>query len=209
IKTLAAHAPGIKGKVRSVQLLGSAQKLQWIDDPTGLAVTLPNKKPCNYAYALKINGLDLSASEPTPITVAPASVVVRPNNSGVLTLDAQHAQLHGTLQVETRGDSPNIGFWDNPADWASWNIEMPQPGKYNVVARYAAANDASALVVEIAGQQLAGNAAKTAGWEDFQNLNLGQVEIKQAGQQVVKVRPRDAASWHPINLVSLKLTRVQ
>jgi alpha-L-fucosidase len=42
------------GEIRSVELLGCDKPLQWRLDPEGLAVSLPEKRPCDYAYALKI-----------------------------------------------------------------------------------------------------------------------------------------------------------
>ena len=47
------------GTVRDVRLLGYRGKLQWTQDEAGLSVTLPDTRPCEYAYALKIMGKDL------------------------------------------------------------------------------------------------------------------------------------------------------
>ena len=43
------------GKIASVQLLGSVDKVNWELDADGLAVVFPVEKPCQHAYALKIN----------------------------------------------------------------------------------------------------------------------------------------------------------
>jgi tRNA threonylcarbamoyladenosine modification (KEOPS) complex Pcc1 subunit len=48
----------------------------------------------------------------------------------------------------------------------------------------------------------------TGGWDQFQTVDLGQIQIKQAGEVVVKVRARDAAGWQAINLNSLMLVPV-
>ena len=45
-------------------LLGSPEKLAWTRTADGLEVTLPAQKPCDHAYVLKIDGLDLAASAP-------------------------------------------------------------------------------------------------------------------------------------------------
>lgn len=47
------------GKITSVSLLGHAGELAFSQDATGLRVTLPGEKPCNYAYVFKISGLNL------------------------------------------------------------------------------------------------------------------------------------------------------
>ncbi len=54
IKTLAAHSDVYPGDIQNIQLLGSHAKLTWTRDDTGLTITLPDTKPCDYAYAFKI-----------------------------------------------------------------------------------------------------------------------------------------------------------
>ena len=59
------------GHITQVTLLGSAQpantpqapQLQWAQTPEGLRVTLPSKKPGDYAYTLRIAGDELHAAE--------------------------------------------------------------------------------------------------------------------------------------------------
>ena len=54
---------------------------------------------------------------------------IKPTAKGWLQLDADAAELHGSLQVESKGDVPNIGFWDNPQDTASWDkVKFVKPG---------------------------------------------------------------------------------
>lgn len=47
------------GTVKSVTLLGHQGKLEFTQDKTGLRIKLPARKPCDYAYTLKITGLKL------------------------------------------------------------------------------------------------------------------------------------------------------
>ena len=55
IKSLASSSPFRVGKIRNVQLLGSAAELRWDSAAEGLAVELPAEKPCDHAYVLKIS----------------------------------------------------------------------------------------------------------------------------------------------------------
>jgi alpha-L-fucosidase len=48
IKSMAGHP------VKNVRLLGSAASVKWTTGPEGLAVELPAKPPCDYAFSLKI-----------------------------------------------------------------------------------------------------------------------------------------------------------
>jgi len=203
VRSLAKPQGQAAGAVTAVSLLGSDAKLEWSQDDKGLAVALPEQKPCDYAFALKIEGKGLQPAE-----VPEQSSVIRPAADGSLTLDADGAELHGVqVQVESRGGHSNVGFWDNPKDWISWKLQLPKGGAYQVTASIAAAAGDSELVLEAPGQQLAGKAARTNGWDDFQAVALGKLELKQAGECVVKLRPRDAATWKPINLRFLKLAK--
>ena len=46
---------------------------------------------------------------------------------------------------------------------------------------------------------------RLARWDKFTTTELGTVEIKQAGNTVVKVHAADAASWKAINVSSVRL----
>jgi len=52
-------------------------------------------------------------------------------------------------------------------------------------------------------------AEQTLGWDQFKEINIGQLEVKQAGEQDVKVRPQDPQNWQPMNLRFVKLTRAE
>jgi alpha-L-fucosidase len=58
IKSLGANSRFSKPEIKTVQLLGSKTALKWSRDGNGLHIRLPVKKPCDYAFALKINPVD-------------------------------------------------------------------------------------------------------------------------------------------------------
>ena len=43
------------GEIKSAELLGHNGDIQWEHHPDGLRVTFPQKKPCDFAYCLKIH----------------------------------------------------------------------------------------------------------------------------------------------------------
>ena len=57
IKSLAAGGELNPGNISRVGLLGGHSHLKFTHDVAGLTVTLPEQKPNDYAYGLKINGL--------------------------------------------------------------------------------------------------------------------------------------------------------
>jgi alpha-L-fucosidase len=61
IHSLAQSAPHAQGEITEVTLLGHNGKLEWSHHKDGLTVRTPAQKPCDHAYALKIEGLKLHA----------------------------------------------------------------------------------------------------------------------------------------------------
>ena len=82
-------------------------------------------------------------------------------------------------------------------------------GAYRITASIAAVSTGSEFVVEVGGRQIASNAPDTGGWDRFRRVELGQIEIQQPGAVVVKVRPKDAATWKAINLGAITLQPIK
>jgi alpha-L-fucosidase len=63
IKSLAADSELTKRDIKRVQRLGSKAKVKWTRTADGLIVELPDEKPGNYAFALKIFPVDRAAGQ--------------------------------------------------------------------------------------------------------------------------------------------------
>jgi alpha-L-fucosidase len=201
VKSLATGA----GTIQGVSLLGAADKLQWKQTAEGLCVTLPAQRVSPYTAALRITGRELKPV-PVPVVFEP----LRADAQGNLRLDADSADLHGTrIKQEANGAQTNIGFWDKADEWASWKVYFAERGAYRVTMRCATPHAGSEFVVEIAGQQRVARCPTTAGFADYQHVDLGRVQIPHAGQQVVTVRPRDAKTWKAVNVNWVMLRRVE
>ena len=57
VKSLAKSSPLVQGQPSNVRLLGCDDKLDWSQTEEGLVVKMPEKKPCEHAFAFKITGL--------------------------------------------------------------------------------------------------------------------------------------------------------
>jgi alpha-L-fucosidase len=57
IKSLATGSPHYGGEIARVGLLGSESNLVWSRNADGVAINLPEKPPCDFAYVFKINPL--------------------------------------------------------------------------------------------------------------------------------------------------------
>jgi alpha-L-fucosidase len=198
VRSLATPA----GKISKLSLLGYKGDVNWQQTDEGLVVTLPEQKISPYTCGLRITGADLK-----PVAIPQVTLLIRPDSKGTYTLGADAADLHGDqIKQEAQGGQPNIGFWDKPDEWVSWKMKVEKPGAYKVSASTASLNDGVEFVVEVAGQQLTGKVPQTGNWSEFHETAVGQLKLDQPGDQTLKVRPKDAATWKAINLRCLKLT---
>ncbi|MDQ2688188.1 MAG: alpha-L-fucosidase, partial [Armatimonadota bacterium] len=200
VKTLAANAPGIVGQIKSVQLLGAHGKAAWKRTADGLEVTLPAQKPCDHAWALKIEGLNLAASQPAP----PVTPAIHAAADGTLTLPPDGADLTGAVQFQNNA-VPNIGIWDDPKDTVGWRVHFDAPGDYAVTAKVSAASGGTAFVLDAGGGAAVTFAVpKTDSWDDYQTVT-GTLKIDKIGDTTITARSADPAAWHAMNLATVIL----
>ena len=198
VKSLAAPA----GKISTVRLLGYNRKVDWQQTAEGLVVTLPAQKVSEYTCALKIVGTDLK-----PVGLPQAATTIRSEANGSYMLGADAVELHGNqIKQETQGSQPNIGFWDKADEWVSWKVKFPKAGTYKVSASAASPNGDVEFIVESASYQIPAKTTQTGSWAEFRETDIGQLKIEQSGDQTIKVRPKDAASWKAINLRFIRLS---
>ncbi|HTL55914.1 MAG TPA: alpha-L-fucosidase [Candidatus Limnocylindrales bacterium] len=194
-------APG--SKVTKVSLLGYKGSVEWRQTPDGLSVKLPAQKLSPYTSALKITGTDLK-----PVPLKDESAVIQQDHEGNLLLGAASADIHGDqVNTEERDGQTNLGFWDKPADWVSWKVRVQKPGKFAVSASIATINEGAEVALEAGQGKVTGPIPRTGDWGTFQVADLGQIYISEQGEQTIKLRPKDAATWKPINLRFIRLTR--
>jgi alpha-L-fucosidase len=202
IKSLARTDDSSVNKIKRVELLGCKGKLKFTQTAEGLAVELPAQKLSDLTCSLKITGSNLK-----PVTPPVTAPVARPDSNGDVFLSATNAALHGSqLQLETQGGLPDIGYWDSGDAWVSWTAQMPKTGTFNVSVTVATLNTEASFVVEVGGETLSAQAPLTGSWDKFQTVDIGQFQIIQPGELVVKVRAKDKATWKAINLNSVSLT---
>jgi alpha-L-fucosidase len=201
IRSLAKPNGESINRINNIKLLGYSGKIVWTQSADGLVVTLPATRVSDLTVGLKITGSDLK-----PVPIPEVVETIRPDAGGNITLSADTATLHGDqIKVEEKGGKPNIGYWDRADEWASWNVKFTAPGVYRIAGSIATQNAGSEFVVAVGGQQIAATAPSTGAWDRFEIVDLGQVEIKQPGDLVVIIRPRDAATWKAINLQGIAL----
>ena len=203
IRSLARGA----GRVEDVRLLGHPGQLAWTQTADGLVATLPAQKPCDYVYGLRIRGRGL-----TPVPVGPsAPVVVEPRAGGVIVLRAVDATIHGDSPVlEVKADVNDIGYWGNPQDTVSWELDVTSPGRYTATinASCAPGSAGGKFTLVTPGQSLDGTLTSSGSWETFAEMPVGVLTLSQAGKQTLTFQPQSTPPWKAIALRSVTLTKI-
>ena len=99
-----------------------------------------------------------------------------------LILLASDARLSG--KKNKLQDNSSIGYWTDASDTASWSLSVPAPGKYAVKVVYSCIQSYSGSDVQltVAGKTLTAKVVPTAGWNKYEQVDLGVVHLNQVGE---------------------------
>ena len=99
---------------------------------------------------------------------------------GELTLTPQQATLHGPQgRPNLTADGRLLRYWHSLDSSASWDIQVTQPTKVNVMLEYAHGRAAgSQLILECGTQKLTATTSKTKDWNTFVPLKFGTLNLK-------------------------------
>ncbi len=93
----------------------------------------------------------------------------------------------GTLSL----DEGALINWTQRDDWASWLVELPRNGEYEIAVYQSSDNDeAGTYEVLLAGQTLLTAVVKTKDDADFKGFVAGKISVPQAGIYRLQVRPK-------------------
>ena len=211
IHALASDSPLVKGDPTSVTLLGAADPVKWSRTAEGLIIQLPETLPCKSAISFRISGLSTVAdlSEDTladfkdKLNNRPA---IDPAADGSIHLEASEVRLRGaTVQVETKNNVANIGFWNVPEDSVSWKFNVAKAGSYDVSINLGSQDDTSQFVVKIGSQAIDAKSINTGGWDHYSSQDLGTIKIQSAGVHTLEISPKSTDTWKAINARSVIL----
>ncbi len=194
VRSLASTKDNSVGTIHDVKLLGHSGRLEWARSEHGLVVNLPRQKPCEHVFALEITGQDL---KPVPV-----DVFVTPDADGRIVLLGKRIKNHGDIQ---RFDCwKEFAYWENPANYISWDLRIEKPGRYDLKITYGCAPECQGrqCTYEIAGQTLKFAAKGTGSWWDLTTEKLGSVSFGQAGLHTLTVKSKES---RPIAIKSITL----
>lgn len=141
----------------------------------------------------------------------PLPFAVYPSKDGALVLLPHDATLDGkSLKVEQVGVigdvKYNLGYWLDPAEFASWPIAGQRAGKYRVVAELGCKNESAGAMasIECGASRAEFKVEGTGGWQDYRTVTLGTIEIP-AGNSVISLRASSKPGEAVMNVRSIRL----
>jgi alpha-L-fucosidase len=199
------RVPPLENKVVAASLLSKpgAGPLKYSQSKDGsIEVKLPIAEPNDHATVVM---LDVKG---TP-KIVPSYYALTPDAKGVLTLDTESADIHGsTLQYQP--DHKSLGYWTDDKDYATWLVKFAKPGRYHVDVTYGCSVDGGGeYAIEVDGKQLVATSKTTGGWFDLRTDRIGVIEVEKAGVQQVAVRIRKKPGVAVFDLQSIALKPVE
>ena len=192
--------PGLMNTPRKAWLLADRKEksLTVAAGTEGLTITLPSAAPdpISSTVVLTVRG----APQVEQITIVQ-------DFDGSLVLAANEATLRGkTIRYEEGSERNSLGFWTDPADFATWDAKIQKPGKFEVTVE-AAATGKSALTFAVGDKSVQGPIQSTGDYGKFRNIKLGTIEIGTAGKAAFSLKAVKE-DWQPVNVRSVRLRPV-
>ncbi len=188
-------------RVRKAYLLAKpGETLAVTDREEGKRISVPSAPPSPYA------GVVVCEIDGPPMVVVSR---IRQETNGALTLRAADADIIGhLLKTETKGSGePNLGYWIDAKDYATWPVTITRAGDYIVEATYACAPGAEGSVVsmQIGDDEHSATVPATLGWDDFVTAQVGRVQIRATGPVDITLKAREMPRGAVVNLRSIVL----
>jgi putative membrane-bound dehydrogenase-like protein len=150
-----------------------------------------------------------SSGPPRKVVDGNRPELVRPRDDRTILLRAANAEIYGeTLTFETQ--YANLGYWSSPTDYAVWQLEVAQPGRYEVWLDRACADDSQGnhFVLATADGRLEGTVTGTGTWDDYKKVRVGEIRLPE-GQQRLELRPHAPIRGALIDLRAIELRPIK
>jgi alpha-L-fucosidase len=187
--------PGLANPIQSAELLAGGAKLAVTPSDQGPVLTLPATAPDAACTTIK-----LVVTGPPDIK----ALRIAADKDGVIRLRAVDASMEGAeARLENEDSEPNIGFWTNPKDAASWNLRAENAGKYLIQVEAATPDAGAVLLIQGIGK-LAFPVPVTGDYKTYQTTKVGEVTLTQGAQVTLTLRPV-VDGWHAVNIRKIEL----
>ncbi len=211
VRALSSDSPLVTGDPSSVTLLGAGD-VKWTRTTDGMTINLPNTLPCKSALCFKISGLSTVDNLPVQTLDTFKDKVMesgypKPGADGSIHLEPTDAKTEGgTVKVESFGGVSDIGWWQKAEDSVSWKFKVTNPGSYKITLEMGSPDADTPFTVQIGNQKLEAKSINTGDYSNYKQVEIGSIQIETAGIVTMKISPKSADTWKPLNIRSIILT---
>ena len=193
------RVPGLKTQVKNVSLLSDKrQKLSYKFEEGDLLIDVPAAvpDPVNTVIVVETKG------KPEVISNMPSL------KEGKILLPADFADIHnpgyGThAKFEGSGEKSVITNWIDPRVFLEWTFNVTEPGIYNIKA-LVKADEPAKVSIGVRDKTVEAEIQETKG--EFEDINLGEIEISDTGDLVFALRPVHD-DWKGVELAGIELVK--
>jgi hypothetical protein len=142
---------------------------------------------------------------------APEGEPVAQAEDGSITLPARSATTWSiNMRYEPKAEKDCLGFWTEPEDFAEWEFDVRKPGRYKVAVVHGCGggNHGSEVEVKQGGQALKFTTQDTGGFQQWQEVQVGEIEIKEPGRQRLAIDPVNKTKSAVLDVQKVVLTPV-
>jgi alpha-L-fucosidase len=184
-----------------------------------------NNDPANILEVLK-TGNNLSIQLPAEVSDYPLSLLVieteglpavaprliMPGEDGRYELNYLTAKTSGNAVTRfNRKGGFHISKWKKPEDFTEWTVKIVKPGKFRLDISYSAIKEWEGRTFEIFVDDIRFEKTIicTGDYFEFQEFPVGYLELPEAADITVKIRPQNASDSYLMYLRSLTLIPVE
>ena len=148
------------------------------------------------------------------VTLRPAPEGPKPvqDAMGLVTLPSSSATTHSVMmRYEPAAIKNCMGYWVNPADWADWEFDIRQPGRFQVEVLQGCGKGqgGSDVAVEVGGRRFTFVVEDTGHFQNFVPRSLGEVQLELPGTYTLAVKPQRKQAGAIMDIRQVRLVPVK
>ena len=142
---------------------------------------------------------------------------VKKSSDGSFYLPAHFATTRGEkIRYEPQPYKNTVGFWAGKDDSATWTIQLDKPGRFNVAVLQGCGKGQGgstavmSFISSVKGitPKIEFDVVETGHWQNFQWVQLGEVELHHAGEVEVNVAPKQIKKAALMDIRAIHLIRL-
>ncbi len=193
------RVPGLKGVIKDIYLLSRPQqKFAWKFEEGDALIHAPSVTfdPINTVIVVKVKGKpEITSNMPSL-------------KDGSILLTADFADIHNPgygnhAVLKNYGKKSVVRNWVDSRTRLEWMFNVTEPGIYKIEGLIKASKDVN---INIQLDDKTVHAEIQSQGEKFQEYSLGEIEITESGNKLIKVSPV-RENWNEIELIYLELVK--